>query len=224
MLPVVAGCWLLVAGNNAGCWSIAGCCGLLPVTVPVGWGCAGRETFRVRHGEGGRKERGKISEERTRGPLPLAVALAGESAPFSRRNRKKVGGAEKAEKQPALLLHPLPVIKRETLLQRPFMQRLFCVLRSGVTDFLPLQRRFHSALPASPTAPSPRPSPAVPDAGTLLFAALTSFTCGLCGWQLYRYTWKLGILQQRKAVLDSPAMDVSRGPFVRLQLACFPAY
>ena len=45
----------------------------------------------------------------------------------------------------------------------------------------------------------------------VLFGSLTALTAGLCAWQLYRYQWKVSVLQERDALLNSPPLDISAG-------------
>ena len=80
------------------------------------------------------------------------------------------------------------------------------VLRS-VARFLPLPpQRAHGTAAAAPRAATGL------DSAVLVYGALSSATAGLCLWQLYRYDWKLSILAERRALLQAPSVDISRGP------------
>lgn len=81
---------------------------------------------------------------------------------------------------------------------------LLHVLHS-VSVFLP-----HPARRALSSAAAP--PPAALDSAVLVYGALTGTTVGLCLWQLRRHDWKLSILAERRALLQSPSVDISRGP------------
>ncbi len=81
---------------------------------------------------------------------------------------------------------------------------LLRVLHS-VSAFLPRPAR--RALSAAAAPP-----PAALDSAVYVYGALTGTTVGLCLWQLHRYGWKLSILEERRALLQSPSVDISRGP------------
>ena len=82
---------------------------------------------------------------------------------------------------------------------------LLHVLHS-VSAFLPrpARRALSSAAAPPPAAPL--------DSAVLVYGALSGTTVGLCLWQLHRYDWKLSILAERRALLQSPSVDISRGP------------
>ncbi len=62
---------------------------------------------------------------------------------------------------------------------------------------------------SGPAAAAPKPGP---DSATILYGTLSTFTAGLCVWQLYRYGWKQSILAERRALLGAPSIDISVGP------------
>jgi cytochrome oxidase assembly protein ShyY1 len=68
------------------------------------------------------------------------------------------------------------------------------------------------AVPSAARSFSEAPAAATRDSGTVvLFGSLTALTAGLCAWQLYRYQWKVSVLQERDALLNSPPLDISAG-------------